>query len=95
MKFNPQKVDKVHANYFIYKLFGPNTNRHHNKFNAFFYFQNHLIKPPPKTKSPYCRVQPLLMLMEFIFPLILMLGVAFSIYEMTMRFKCHHADKKG
>ena len=35
------------------------------------------------------------MLMEFIFPLIGMLGVAFYIDEMTMRFKGHYADKKG
>ena len=93
MKFKPHKLDKVHANYFIYNLFGPNANLRHNKFKAFFACQNHLIKPPLK-KSPNWRVQPLLMSMEFIFPLILMLGVAFYIDEMIMRFKGHHAEKK-
>ena len=34
------------------------------------------------------------MLMGFIFPLIWMLGVAFSIDEMNMCFKGHHVDKK-
>ena len=33
------------------------------------------------------------MLMEFIFPLIWMLVVDFSIDETTMRFKGHHAKK--
>ena len=32
--------------------------------------------------------------MEFIFPLIWMLGAAFSIYGMTMHLKGHHADTK-
>ena len=43
---------------------------------------------------PNLRVQPLLLLMVFIFTLIWMLGVAVSIDEITMRFKSHHADKK-
>ena len=56
--------------------------------------KNHLIKTPPKTKSPDWRVQPLLMSIEFIFSLIWMLGVTISIDKMTMRFKGHHVDKK-
>ena len=40
-----------------------------------------------KKKHPNLRVQPLLMLMEFIFPLNWMLSAAFSIDEMTMCFK--------
>ena len=34
------------------------------------------------------------MLMEFIFPLIWMIGVEFSMDEIIMRFKDNHADKK-
>ena len=88
-------MDKVHVNDFIYNLFGPNENYRHNKFKALFAFQNHLIKPTPKTKYPNWRVQTIPMLTEFIFLLIWILGVAFSIYETTIRFKVHHADKKG
>ena len=33
------------------------------------------------------------MWMEFIFPLIWMIVVAFSMDEITVRFKFHHADK--
>ena len=69
MKFKPQRVDKVHTNYFVYNLFGPNENLRHNKFKAFFDFQNHLIKPPPKIISNW-RVKPLIMSKELIFPLI-------------------------
>ena len=36
MKFNPQNMDKVHGNYFIYNSFGPNKNRRHKKFKALF-----------------------------------------------------------
>ena len=95
MKFKPQLVDKVHAIYFIYNLFWPNENLRHKKTKTFFDCQNHLIEHPPKKIVPNLRVQPLILSMEFIFPLIWMLGFAFSIYEMTMRFKVHHADKKG
>ena len=95
MRFNPQQVDKVHGNYFIYDLFGPNTNIHHKNFNALFDFQNHLIKPLPKINPPNWRFLPLLMPIQYIFIPIWILGVAFSIYETTMRFKFHHAEKKG
>ena len=44
-------MDNLHANYFIYNLFGPNENRRHNKFKALFAFQKHLIEPPLKKNS--------------------------------------------
>ena len=93
MKFKPQRVDKVHGNDFIYNSFGPNANLYHKNFKAFFACHYHLIKTPPKTQYPNWRVQPLLMWVDFIFPLIWMLGVALSIDEMTMRFKGHHTEK--
>ena len=46
-KFKLQRVDKVHSNYFIYNLFGPDANRHHKNFKAFFA----LPKPPYKTSN--------------------------------------------
>ena len=51
-----------------------------------------LVKPLPKTKISNWEVQPILMWMEFIFPLIWMLGVTFSMDEMTMCFKGHHTE---
>ena len=94
VKFKPQRVDKVHVNDFIYNLFGPNENCHNNNFRTIFACQNHLIKHSTKTKSPNCRVQPLIMLMQFILPLIWMLGVDFLMNEITMHFNGHYAEKK-
>ena len=74
-------MDKVHGNDFIYNLFGPNTKRRHQNFKGSFSCQKTLIKPPPKPKFPNCKVQTLLLCMEFIFPLIWMLGVTISIYK--------------
>ena len=48
---------------------------------------------PPKIELPYSKIQPLLVWMDFIFTLILMLGVTFSMDKMTMHFKGHNADK--
>ena len=45
LKFKPQRDDKVHGNDFVYKSFGPNTERRHKHFKAFFSVQNPLIDP--------------------------------------------------
>ena len=37
-----------------------------------------LIKPPPKTQFPNWKLQPLLMWVDFIFPIIWIIGVTFS-----------------
>ena len=55
--------------------------------------KKNLVKPPPKTKNANRKVQPLLMWMEFIFPLICMLGVTFSLDVITMSFKGRHEYK--
>ena len=86
-------MDKIHGNYFIYNLFGPNTNRRKNNFKELFDFQKTLIKPPPKTQFPNWKVQPLTMWTDSIFPLIWMICVTISIDEMTMNFKGNHSDK--
>ena len=95
MIFKPHHMEKLHWNSTRCNLFGLNSTHHHNNLKAFFACQNHPLKYQPKTKFPIWRVQPLLMSMEFIFPIIWVLDVAFSIYEMSIHFKVHHADKKG
>ena len=52
-----------------------------------------LIKPPPKTQYPNWKVQPLLMWMDFIFPLIWIIAITFYMDEMKMCFKGHHSGK--
>ena len=52
-----------------------------------------MTKPPHKMQFQNWKVQPLLICMEYIFPLIWMPGVNFSIDETNMRFKGHCAEK--
>lgn len=48
---------------------------------------------PSRKQSPNWKVQPLLDWMNFLFKTIWLLGVAFSIDEMTIGFQGHHRDK--
>ena len=56
--------------------------------------QNPAIEIPERKKYPNWKVRPIIKWLNIICPLIWMLGVAFSIDEMTMRFKGRHEDKK-
>ena len=93
-KFRSQHKDKVHGNDFIHRWFGPNAKRRHKHFKAFFSCQNPAIDTPDCSEYPNWKVRPLLMWMNFIFPTIWLLGLCFSIDEMTMRFQGHHKDKQ-
>ena len=92
-KFKKQHVDKLHENYFIYNSFGPDEKCYHKNFKALFACQKTLVKYPPKTQFTNWKVQPLLMWIEFIFPLIWIIGLTFYLNEITMSFKVRHADK--
>ena len=94
MKFHSQQQDKVHGNDFVYRSFGPNAERRHRHFKAFFACQDPRIDPPPREKEPNWKVRPLLKWINFIFPALWMLACAFSVDEMTMGFKGQHKDKK-
>lgn len=93
-KFRPQSEDQVHRNNFIYHSFGANAERRHRNFNTFLVVQDPAIKMQPRQAYPNWKVRPLLNCMNFIFPLIQILGVAFAIDEMTRGFQGMHADKK-
>jgi hypothetical protein len=93
-KFKSQFEDKVHGSDFVFSSFKGNAERRHRHFKAFFAVQNPVIDVPPKSQFPNWKIRPLLMWMNFLFPLIWLLGVAFSIDEMTMGFQGRHADKK-
>ena len=54
-----------------------------------------LIKPPPKTYFKNWKLQTHLMSMEFIPPLIFMLGVTFYKDGITMHLNIHHVEKIG
>ena len=93
-KFKSQGEDKVHGNDFVFRSFGTNAERRHKHFKAFFACQNPMINPPERKHYPNWKVRPIITWMNYIFPTIWMLGVAFSIDEMTMGFKGKHADKR-
>jgi hypothetical protein len=94
LKMRPQWKDKVHGNDYVFNSFGPNAERHHCHFKAFFAVQNPTINNPEKKRFPNWKVRPLLQWMNHLFPLMWLLGIAFSIDEMTMGFKGCHQDKK-
>jgi len=93
-RFKPQRVDKVHGNDFIYSSFGPNAERRHRHFKAFFASQDPAIDPPARMLFPNWKVRPMLTWLNFICSSLWLLGLAFSVDEMTMRFKGKHADKR-
>ena len=92
-KFSPQHKDKVHGNDYIHRSFGPNAARRHKHFKAFFSCQNPAIDPPDCSRFPNWKVRPLLTWMNFIFPLVWLLGLCFYIDEMTMKFQGQHKYK--
>ena len=94
LKFKPQRLVKVHGNDFIARSFGPNAERRHRHFKAFFATQNPVINQPSRKLFPNWKVRPLLAWMNFIFPVVWLLGKAFSIDEMTMGFQGKHVDKR-
>ena len=92
-KFRPDHVDEVHVNNFIYNSFGSNAERRHRYFKAFFSLQDPSIKVPERSLFPNWKVCPILKSLNYICPLIWLLGIAFSIDEMTMRFQGKRVDK--
>ena len=93
-KFRSQHKDKVHGNDFIHRSFGPNAERRKKHFKAFVSCQNPAIDTPDRSKYPNWKVRHLLTWTNFIFPTIWLLGLCFSIDEMTMIFQGQHKDKQ-
>ena len=94
MKFKPQRVDAIHGNDYCYHNFGPNAERRHQNFKAFLTTQDPLIQPPERKKYPNWKVRPLIKWINYLMPMVWLLGRAFSIDEMTMGFKGKHQDKR-
>ena len=93
-KFKPQSEDPVHGNDFIYHSFGPNAEQRHRHFKTFLAIEDPAIETPSKKKYPNWKVRPFLQWMNYLFPLIWVLGVSFAIDKMTIIFQGMHADKK-
>ena len=74
--------------------FGPNSKRRHFHFKTFLEIQDPVISTPSRKKYPNWKVRPLFQWMNYLFPLIWLLGACFAIDEMTIGFQGMHADKK-
>ena len=76
-KFQPQGKDNLHGNDFVYDSFGPNSEQQHLHFNTFFALQNPAIETPSRKRYPNWTFRPILQWINFINPLIWLLGISF------------------
>ena len=76
-------------------MFGPNAERRHRHFKTFLAIQDPAISTPSRKKYPNWKVRPFVKCMNYLLPLILLLGACFEIDEMKIGFQGIHADKKG
>ena len=93
-KFRPDHFDELHDKHFIYNSFGPNAERRHRHFKAFFSVQDPSIKVPERSLFPNWKVCSILKWLNYTCPLIWLLGIAFSIKKTTMIFQGKHVDKR-
>ena len=91
--FRAQQEDKLHGNDFIYTSFGPNVGRHRGHFKAFFVCQDPDIDQQNRSLYPNWKVRPMLMWLKFVFPLVWLLRLEFSVDDITMGFKVKHKDQ--
>ena len=93
-KSKPQSQEPFHWNDFIYHTFGTNAERRHRHFKTFLAIQDPEISTPSRKKYPNWKVRPLVQWMNYLFPLIWLLGSCFAIDETTIGFQAMYADKK-
>jgi hypothetical protein len=60
MKFQPQSIDPINGNDFIFRSFASNAKLRHRNFKAFFCIQDPLLIAPDQSKEPNWKVAPLL-----------------------------------
>ena len=92
--FSPQTKDLIHGKYFLYQSLEENAVRQHTHFKAFFSMCNPMIHSPSRKKFPNWKIRPMLLWMNFLFLTIWLMGLAFSVNEMTMGFQGRHKDKQ-
>jgi hypothetical protein len=66
MKFQPQSVDPLNGNDFIFRSFVSNAERRHRHFKAFFTMQDPRLIVPDRNKEPNWKVSPLLHHMNYV-----------------------------
>ena len=93
MKFKDQSEDPVNGNDFVKRHFGPNSDRRHKHFKAFFGVQDPLKVVPPRKEKPMWKIEEFLAHTNRISRSAWLLGKKLSVDEQTIGFKGRHADK--
>jgi hypothetical protein len=93
MKFSSQEVDPLNGNDFIYRSFGPNAERRHRHFKAFFSMQDPRYAEPSRKLRPNHKIDLLLNHMNKVSQSAWLLGSVVSVDEQTIGFQGHHKDK--
>jgi hypothetical protein len=93
MKFQPQSVDPINGNDFIFRSFASNAERRHRHFKAFFCMQDPRLIVPDRNKEPNWKVAPLLQHMNIVNKSAWKLGRHISVDEQTIGFQGNHKDK--
>jgi Transposase IS4/SAP domain len=93
MKFQPQAVDPVNGNDFVYRYFSKNAERRHRHFKAFFCVQDPRQEAPSRSHFPNWKVQDMLAHINFVSQKAWMLGQNVSVDEQTIGFQGNHKDK--
>ena len=84
MKFRPKYRDKVRGNDFIHSSFGKLRYKH---FKAFLAVYNPTVDTPDRISYNNCNICLILTWMDYIFPLVWLLGVEISADKKMMSFK--------
>jgi hypothetical protein len=93
-KFNPQRVDAVNGNGFIYNSFGVNAFRKHKQVKAFLSLQDPISPVPSRDVNPNWKIRPIFDRMNWIRPKAVQLGECASVDEMMVGFQGSHKDKR-
>jgi Transposase IS4 len=93
MKFQPQLVDPINGNDFIFLLFATNAKRRHRHFKAFSVMQDPWLIVPDRNKEPNWKIDPLLKHMNVVNVKAWKLGKAISVDEQTIGFQGNHKGK--
>jgi hypothetical protein len=93
MKFQPQSVDPVNDNDFIFCSFALNAKNCHCHFKAFFCMQDPQLIVPDQNKEPNWKVSPLLHHMNVVNKNAWKVVQHISVDKQTIGFQGNHKDK--
>ena len=87
MKFKPQEDDPINGSDLVYRILGPNDERHHRHFKYFFRIQDPRYFTSSKKTHPNWKVDPFLSWIMFVSREAWVLGRTISCYEKTIGFQ--------